>query len=74
LSFSFGAPMNPIDRAERGGLTALYLLTTTARDYFPRLGFVPCPRAEAPLLVQEILAISRRLPRERAPHATNSGG
>ncbi len=29
-------------------LDAVYLLTTTAADYFPRLGFVPCERGAAP--------------------------
>ncbi len=30
------------------GLAAVYLLTTTAADYFRRLGFAPAPREEAP--------------------------
>jgi amino-acid N-acetyltransferase len=33
-------------RAKR--LEAVYLLTTTAADYFPRLGFVPCDREGVP--------------------------
>jgi amino-acid N-acetyltransferase len=34
--------------AERAGLEAVYLLTTTAMEYFPRLGFAPVERATAP--------------------------
>jgi amino-acid N-acetyltransferase len=30
------------------GVTRLYLLTTTARDYFERAGFTDCPRDQAP--------------------------
>jgi amino-acid N-acetyltransferase len=29
-------------------LDAVYLLTTTAAGYFPRLGFTPCDRQAAP--------------------------
>jgi amino-acid N-acetyltransferase len=35
-------------RAQALGLEALYLLTTTAPDYFPRFGFEPVPRASLP--------------------------
>jgi len=41
------------ERAERARLSALYLLTTTATDYFPRFGFVTCARAEAPEGIRE---------------------
>jgi len=34
--------------AERAGLQAIYLLTTTAAGYFPKLGFVPVERAAVP--------------------------
>jgi amino-acid N-acetyltransferase len=34
--------------AERAGLEAVYLLTTTAMEYFPRLGFAAVERATAP--------------------------
>ena len=37
-----------IEQARRHGLSALYLLTTTASDYFVRLGFELCPRDDAP--------------------------
>ena len=34
--------------ARERGLTALYLLTTTATEYFPRFGFAPVARDAAP--------------------------
>jgi amino-acid N-acetyltransferase len=34
--------------ARERGLTALYLLTTTATGYFPRFGFAPVAREAAP--------------------------
>jgi amino-acid N-acetyltransferase len=34
--------------AEHEGLEAIYLLTTTAAGYFPRLGFAPVERATVP--------------------------
>jgi amino-acid N-acetyltransferase len=37
-----------VAHAERAGLSALYLLTTTARTYFEGHGFTLCPRDEAP--------------------------
>ena len=37
-----------LDLAARIGLTDVYLLTTTARDYFLRHGFTDCPRDSAP--------------------------
>ncbi len=37
-----------MERAKRVQLRAVYLLTTTARDYFARRGFADCPRAMAP--------------------------
>jgi amino-acid N-acetyltransferase len=37
-----------IDWARRRGLHALYLLTTTAGDYFPRFGFARTDRDAAP--------------------------
>lgn len=35
-------------RASRIGIHEVYLLTTTAEDYFPRLGFSVVPRSELP--------------------------
>ena len=37
-----------LQRAQRVGLRSVYLLTTTARDYFVRHGFSDCPREAAP--------------------------
>ena len=42
-----------VERAERLELRAVYLLTTTARDYFARRGFADCPREEAPAAIRE---------------------
>ena len=42
-----------VERAKRVNLRAVYLLTTSARDYFARRGFVDCPREEAPAAVCE---------------------
>lgn len=42
-----------IGRAKRLQLRAVYLLTTTARDYFARRGFADCPREEAPSAIRE---------------------
>ncbi|WP_434345763.1 arsenic resistance N-acetyltransferase ArsN2 [Myxococcus virescens] len=38
-----------VERAGANGLEALFLLTTTAADYFPRFGFVRIDRATLPL-------------------------
>lgn len=38
--------------ASRGGLHRVYLLTTTAADYFRELGFLPAPRESAPPVIQ----------------------
>jgi len=35
-------------RAEQAGVDELYLLTTTAEDYFPRFGFIRTSRAAVP--------------------------
>lgn len=37
-----------IEWARRRGLRSLFLLTTTAGDWFPRFGFVPADRDSAP--------------------------
>jgi amino-acid N-acetyltransferase len=39
---------NRIDWARARRLDALYLLTTTAAGYFPKLGFTSVPRSEVP--------------------------
>ena len=41
-----------IEWARRRGLSALYLLTTTAGDYFPRFGFARTERDTAPEAVR----------------------
>lgn len=41
------------DLARRVGVEDLYLLTTTAREYFRRHGFVDCSREEAPPAIRE---------------------
>jgi len=41
-----------IDWARRRGLRSLYLLTTTAGDYFPRFGFAHVDRDTAPTAVR----------------------
>ena len=38
--------------ADRHGVTAVFLLTTTAEKFFPRFGFGPVPRSEVPSSVQ----------------------
>jgi amino-acid N-acetyltransferase len=42
-----------MERAKKVSLRAVYLLTTTARDYFARRGFADCPREEAPAGIRE---------------------
>jgi amino-acid N-acetyltransferase len=42
-----------LTRAKRVQLRSVYLLTTTARDYFARHGFADCPREEAPAAIRE---------------------
>jgi amino-acid N-acetyltransferase len=42
-----------LERAKHVQLRSVYLLTTTARDYFARRGFTDCPRAEAPAAIRE---------------------
>jgi amino-acid N-acetyltransferase len=37
-----------LERAEEAGIDELYLLTTTAEDYFPRFGFAPTTRTAVP--------------------------
>lgn len=42
-----------LQRAARVGLRSVYLLTTTARDYFARRGFADCPRDAAPAAIRD---------------------
>lgn len=41
-----------LSEAARRGIKDVYLLTTTAEHYFPRLGFACCTRADVPACVQ----------------------
>lgn len=51
-----------IDWARRRGLRSLYLLTTTAGDYFPRFGFERADRGSAPSAVQASKEFSEACP------------
>ena len=42
-----------LERAARVGLRSVYLLTSTARDYFARRGFADCNRDSAPPPIRE---------------------
>jgi amino-acid N-acetyltransferase len=48
--------------ARRRGLRSLYLLTTTASDYFPRFGFSPVDRDAAPDAVKQSREFSEACP------------
>jgi amino-acid N-acetyltransferase len=51
-----------IEWAQRRGLQALYLLTTTAGDYFPRFGFTRVERDAAPEPVRRSREFSEACP------------
>ena len=51
-----------IDEAQRRRLPALYLLTTTAEDFFPRFGFERITRDEVPASVQESIEVRGACP------------
>nr|NIP60748.1 GNAT family N-acetyltransferase [Gemmatimonadota bacterium]NIR77456.1 GNAT family N-acetyltransferase [Gemmatimonadota bacterium]NIT85980.1 GNAT family N-acetyltransferase [Gemmatimonadota bacterium]NIU29800.1 GNAT family N-acetyltransferase [Gemmatimonadota bacterium]NIU34822.1 GNAT family N-acetyltransferase [Gemmatimonadota bacterium] len=51
-----------LDSAREIGLRRLYLLTTTAEDYFPRHGFRPVERSETPPEVQESVEFREACP------------
>lgn len=51
-----------IEWARRRGLRSLYLLTTTAADYFPRFGFTSVDRESAPAAVRESREFSEACP------------
>lgn len=48
--------------ARRLGLTALYLLTDSAEDFFTRRGYAPLPRDEAPAAVRDNAEFTRLCP------------
>jgi amino-acid N-acetyltransferase len=41
-----------LERAEKDGIEELFLLTTTAEDYFPRFGFTRTTRSAVPPAVK----------------------
>jgi amino-acid N-acetyltransferase len=49
-------------RAERLGVPAIYLLTTTAERFFPRFGFEVVDRAEVPASVRQSVEFSYACP------------
>ncbi len=51
-----------IEWARRRGLRSLYLLTTTAGDYFPRFGFTRVDRDTAPDLIRRSKQFSEACP------------
>jgi amino-acid N-acetyltransferase len=51
-----------LDQALQEGLRAVYLLTTTAPDYFPRFGFAPIARDEVSPAVQESVEFTSACP------------
>ncbi len=52
--------------ARARGLDAVYLLTTTAADFYPRFGFRPFPRAEVPDAVARCLEFASMCPSSAA--------
>lgn len=44
---------NILEHASDRSVRSVYLLTTTAKDYFPRFGFVRIERADVPMTVRE---------------------
>jgi N-acetylglutamate synthase-like GNAT family acetyltransferase len=53
---------NRLAWAETEGLEGVYLLTTTAASYFPRLGFAQVNRDELPLEIRESTEFSSACP------------
>lgn len=51
-----------LTQARRLGLRRLYLLTETASEYFPRFGFRPIPREQAPPAVQASVEFASACP------------
>ncbi|RNC79341.1 MAG: GNAT family N-acetyltransferase [Balneola sp.] len=51
-----------MDEAERMGAKTVYLLTTTALEYFKRKGFVVVTREEAPVEIQTSVEFSKLCP------------
>jgi amino-acid N-acetyltransferase len=55
-----------LDRARRGGLREIYLLTTTAERWFPRFGFVQIEREQVPDAVRASLEFREACPASAA--------
>lgn len=51
-----------LDQARREGLQSVYLLTTTAPDYFPRFGFTPIARGDVAPAVQQSVEFTSACP------------
>jgi amino-acid N-acetyltransferase len=51
-----------IARAREQGIRRLFLLTTTAADYFPRLGFARIDRADVPAEVAATVEFTSACP------------
>ncbi len=52
--------------ARRDGVARLYLLTTTARDWFERAGFSDCPRDQAPKAIRGSWEFQQGCPKSAA--------
>lgn len=55
-----------LEWSERQGLRAVYLLTTTAAEWFPRYGFVPVRRDDVPAPVRGSLEFASACPASAA--------
>ena len=51
-----------IARAAAHGLPAIFLLTTTAEHFFPKLGFEPCEREQVPPTVRTSIEFTAACP------------
>jgi amino-acid N-acetyltransferase len=55
-----------IDLARINGASTVYLLTTTAEQFFPKFGFERIPRADVPALVQTSVEFTSACPESAA--------
>src|SRR3989304_2317488 len=55
-------PRRALRDAQRTGLLRLFLLTETASEYYPRFGFRPIPREQAPPAVQSSVEFASACP------------
>ncbi len=63
-----------VRRAEERGLSALYLLTMTAEDYFPRFGFARVERGAVPPEIAESVEFRSACPASAVAMARPLGG